>query len=173
MSGGFAPLVRHLTDDLAVARTVRTAGGAIYQARETVEVATTIREARHYVRLMHRWFVFASLLLRGEPASHRAAILSLHGLPPLLLWSALIATALAPSTTTLAAFAGLIVGRAMVLIVAQRVITGRARHAPLASLLAELLQPLHLLHAQLDRTIHWRARCYQVRSETDFSPSAP
>ena len=172
-SGGFAPLVRHLTDDLAVARAMRTAGGTIYQARETVEVATTIRGGRHYVRLMHRWFVFASLLLRGESPAHRTLLLGLHGLPPLLLWSTLIATALAPSATTLAAFGGLIVGRAVVLITAQCVITGRVRHAPLASLLAELLQPLHLLHAQLDRTIHWRARCYRVRSETDFSPSAP
>ena len=171
--GGFAPLVRHLTDDLAVARVVRASGGTIHQARETVEVATTIRDARHYRQIMHRWFVFASLLLRGEPPARRAVLLALHGAPPLLLWGALIAAATAPGATTLAPTAALITVRAGILIGTQRGIAGRARHTPIASLLAELVQPLHFLHAQFSRTIHWRARRYHVRSETDFSPSAP
>jgi ceramide glucosyltransferase len=172
-AGGFAPLFRHLCDDLAVAGAVRATGGAIHQARETVEVATTIRDARHYRRLMHRWFVFASLLLRGESLARRALLLVLHGAPPLLLWSAVIAAIYAPSAMTLALFAAVVALRAAILIATQRVIAGRVRHAALASLLAELLQPFHVLHAQLDRTIHWRARRYRVRSETDFFPSAP
>lgn len=171
--GGFSPLVRHLTDDLAVARAVRAAGGAIHQAPETVEVATTIHGARHYRQIMHRWFVFASLLLRGEPPARRAVLLALHGAPPLLLWGALIAAASTPNAATLAPMAALIVVRARILIGTQRGIAGRARHAPIASLLAELVQPLHFLHAQFSRTIHWRARRYHVRSEADFSPSAP
>jgi ceramide glucosyltransferase len=171
--GGFGPLVRHLTDDLAVARAVRAAGGEIFQAGATVEVAVTVRDARHYARLMHRWFFFASLLLRGEPPAQRALILALHGLPPVLLWGVFIAAATAPSAKAAVALAGVIAGRAALLIAVQRVITGRARHAPLASILAELLQPLHLLHAQLDRTIHWRTRRYRVRSDTDFFPAAP
>lgn len=169
---GFAPLTRHLTDDLAVARAVRAAGGAIYQARETVEVATTIHGLRHYRRLMHRWFVFASLLLRGESLAQRTVLLGLHGLPPLLLWASLAATALAPGPAAFAAIAATVVLRAALLSMVQSAIAGRVRHAPLASLLAELLQPLHLLHAQLDRTIHWRTRCYRVRSVTEFFPVA-
>ncbi|MBL9199480.1 MAG: glycosyltransferase [Opitutaceae bacterium] len=172
-TGGFAPLARQLCDDLAVARALRAAGGVIYQARETVDVSTTVHGTRHYRRLMHRWFVFASLLLQGEPPAQRAWLLGLHGLPPVLLWAALVAAALEATPRALGGVAAVVVLRALLLSAAQRLLAGRSRHAPLASLLAELLQPLHLLHAQLDRTIHWRARCYRVRSASAFFPVPP
>jgi ceramide glucosyltransferase len=168
--GGFAPLTHYLTDDLAVARRVRAAGKGIYQARETVQVATTIRDTRHYVGLMHRWFFFATLLVRTEPPAGRIVILGLHGLPPLLLWCAILATVCAPRPVTFAALAGVLLMRSGLLLATQHLLANRRAHAPLASLLAELLQPWHLLHAQLDRTILWRSRRYRVRSANDFSP---
>ena len=119
---------------------------------------------------MHRWFLFATLLVRTEPPARRVLILGLHGVPPFLLWGALLATACAPGAAALVVLAVVLLARGGLLLAAQRRLAGATAHAPLASLLAELLQPWHLLHAQLDRTIFWRSRRYRVRSATDFSP---
>lgn len=40
---------------------------------------------------------------------------------------------------------------------------------PVVSLLSELIQPLHLVHALAIRTIRWRTRLYKVRDTHDFS----
>lgn len=42
-------------------------------------------------------------------------------------------------------------------------------HRPFLSVISELLQPLHLLHALCIRTIRWRTRLYKVRDTNDFS----
>ncbi|UXI67120.1 hypothetical protein [Tahibacter amnicola] len=39
---------------------------------------------------------------------------------------------------------------------------------PLLSVLAELLQPLHLLHAAVVRRIRWRSRHYRVFDNDRF-----
>ena len=46
---------------------------------------------------------------------------------------------------------------------------GRALIRPLVSLLSELIQPVHLIHALAIRTIRWRTRLYKVRDTHDFS----
>jgi ceramide glucosyltransferase len=58
--------------------------------------------------------------------------------------------------------------RAVVLITVQRRLTGQSRHSPLLSILSELLQPLHMLHAIASRRIVWRTRRYVVRANDDF-----
>lgn len=40
---------------------------------------------------------------------------------------------------------------------------------PVVSLLSELIQPVHLVHALCIRTIRWRTRLYKVRDTHDFS----
>lgn len=175
--GGFAPLWHHLADDLAVARRVRAHGGTIVQTPYPQAIATTVRDLRHYRALMHRWFLFALLLLREQPPAWTLSIGLLHGLPPVLLWMALIAATVAigvpgvPGITGIVGVIGLLAVRAATLILVQRRITGRSRHAPVLSIVAELLQPLHLLHAWCDRRIVWRTRRYTVHANDDFSPS--
>jgi ceramide glucosyltransferase len=170
--GGFAPLSRHLADDLAVARRVIRTGGSIHQTPVPQFVATSVRDLAHYRALMHRWFVFALLLLREQPASLRLAIGLLLGLPPLLLWTMLIAAGSAPtivaSVRSLLAALAVLALRAITLIVVQRSLTGRSRYSPLLSIVSELLQPLHLLHALVSRRIIWRTRRYIVRANDDF-----
>jgi ceramide glucosyltransferase len=200
--GGFAPLWRHLADDLAVARRVIRAGGTICQTPYPQFVATSVRDLRHYRVLMHRWFLFALLLLREQPARWRLAIVLLHGLPPLLLWTMLLAATISVASAGLApsamAAASAVSGaaapmsgmpalpppalaiipmlsvmvvlalRAVTLIVVQRRLTGRGRHSPVLSIVSELLQPLHVLHAAVDRRIVWRTRRYAVRANDDF-----
>jgi ceramide glucosyltransferase len=167
--GGFAPLLGFLADDLAVAERVLAAGGRIEQSARTHWVETTVRDFGHYLRMMHRWFLFALLLLRKQPLSLRLVIGCLHALPPLLLVALAAVALLAPSPLTIGVFLTVIVLRGLGLTALQRSIHGRPLHAPLASLATELFQPLHLLHAICWRRIVWRKRHYRVRGEHDFT----
>jgi ceramide glucosyltransferase len=167
--GGFAPLLGFLADDLAVAERALAAGGRIEQSARTHWVETTVRDFGHYLRMMHRWFLFALLLLRKQPASLRLVIGGLHALPPLLLVALVAITALAPAPLTVGILLSVIVLRALGLTALQHSIHGRSLHAPLVSLAGELLQPLHLLHAICWRRIVWRKRYYRVRGEHDFT----
>jgi ceramide glucosyltransferase len=166
--GGLAPLFPHLTDDLAVAARVRAGGGTIFQSARTHEVETSVRDGRHYRQLMHRWFLFALLLLRAQPAGDRLLITLLHGLPPVLLWSVLLAAVWQPSASSVAALAVTLIARAAAIVSVQRAIGAPGRHAPLLSLVSELLQPLHLLHAAVWRRITWRTRRYRVFDDRHF-----
>lgn len=167
--GGFAPLVHHLTDDLAVAERVRSTGGRIFQSAVPHIVSTTVRDWRHYAQVMHRWFFFAQVLVRAQSPRWQFAILGLHGLPPLLLWGAILALAFTPTWAGAGGLLGLVFARALVIATVQAQHFGRSLHAPATSLVAELLQPLHLVHALVCRQIHWRSRVIAVRSDTEFS----
>ena len=167
--GGFAPLLGHLTDDLAVAEQVLAAGGRIEQSARPHWVETTVHDLGHYNRMMHRWFLFALLLLRKQPLPLRAVIAVLHALPPLILGALVAAAALAPSPLTAGVLLAVLALRALGLAALQRSIYGRPLHSPLASPASELLQPLHLLHALCWRRIVWRKRRYRVRGERHFT----
>jgi ceramide glucosyltransferase len=167
--GGFRPLLEYLPDDLAVAERVLAAGGRIEQSARPHWVETTVRDFGHYVRMMHRWFLFALLLMRRQPLSLRLVIAGLHALPPLILASLLAITVLAPAPLTAGALLATIVLRALGLAGLQRSVYGRSLHSPLASLASELLQPLHLLHALCWRRIVWRTRRYRVHGERHFT----
>ncbi|MDR6175578.1 ceramide glucosyltransferase [Nocardioides zeae] len=163
--GGFAPIARALTDDLALARLVLGSGGSICQTAAPQWITTTVDGPRHYVALMHRWMLFATLLLRRQPPSTAAAITVLHGLHPTLL--AVVLGDAVRQRRPLTAFAVLSV-RGLLLRRLQRRIHGRVLHRPVASVVAELVQPLHLVHGAVRPTIRWRTRTYRVRADDDF-----
>lgn len=175
--GGFAQILRHLTDDLAMANVVQSAGGRLRQLIVPVAVQTSTPTVGIYMRQMHRWFLFATLLLRRQPAGIRAAIFILQGIHPFLLWGILllsvrelvfIFTDKIGFDGTLAASIALLVFRSIILVLLQRQLTGAVRVAPLLSILSELLQPIHFLHALLIRTIRWRTRRYRVFDNDHF-----
>lgn len=165
--GGFEPVLRHLTDDLAIARRVLDGGGSICQTASPQWLATTVPDVGQYLRLMHRWFLFASLLLRRQPPSKVAAISTLHGTHPLLLWTVLVGSVRARRPGILLA---LLAGRALLIEVVQRRIYGRSLQRPLLSVVSELVQPLHLAHGTLRRRITWRTRVYRVHADDRFTP---
>jgi len=165
--GGFAPLLRNLTDDLAVARAVQRGGGTICQTASPQWITTSVDSPGHYVRLLHRWMLFATLLLRRQPVRTVAAISTLHGVHPSLLAAVLAGSLRARRPGPLAA---LLTGRWLLLRLVHRRIYGRSLHAPAPSLVSELLQPAHLVHGATQRTIRWRTRTYRVRADDDFSP---
>ncbi|MBS0660598.1 MAG: glycosyltransferase [Verrucomicrobia bacterium] len=167
--GHFEPIQRELTDDLALATLVRRRGGTIAQSTAPLLVRTAVRDLPHYAQLMHRWHVFALLLLRRQSAPVQLLIAGLHGLPPLLLLAMLGLAALQPGLFAACVVAGVCGLRALVLVAMQQRIFGGVRHRPILSFVSELLQPLHLLHAACSRTIRWRTRRYRVRDTDDFS----
>lgn len=166
--GGFAPLLHALADDLAMADHVRAHGGRIAQTIAPVRVRTSIEGAGHYLRQMHRWMLFATLLLRRQPLPMRVLITLLHGLPPLLLWAMGIALAMQPTVDGGLWVLGALGLRAAVPGRLQRQLGVASPRRPLLSLLAELLQPLHLLHASCVRTVRWRSRRYRVHADGGF-----
>ena len=168
--GGFAPILHHLADDLGVATMLRTAGLDIAQTSAPVEVRTTLAGWGAYARQMHRWYLFATLLLEARPVRVRLLAIALQAVHPLLLW-ALVGLALAaPSAATIGALGLTATLRTVTLRALHRRFADGSPVRPLVSAVAELLQPLHLAHATLVRTIRWRTRTYRVRGPTDFAP---
>jgi ceramide glucosyltransferase len=169
--GGFGPIVRCLTDDLAIARIVSDAGGSIEQTPYLQHLQTSLDGVGHYFRLLHRWFLFVSLLLARQPLSVIAFIGVFLGTPPALLWGLVVLALVARSPIAIGALALTLVVRWvwtgwLDVRIARSSFFGR----PLLSLVSELLQPIHLVHATLWRRIVWRKRRYRVLSDEDFRP---
>lgn len=165
----FEPILHELTDDLALATLVLRRGGIIHQSKAPLQVKTGLRDFRHYMQIMHRWYVFTLLLLARQTLPAQLLIFVLHGLPPMLLISMLVTI-----FVSFSAVAGLLIGfvlllRGWVLTTLHRRFFDLHLHRPLLSILSELMQPLHLLHALTYRTIRWRNRHYKVRDSDDFT----
>ncbi|CAG2091386.1 glycosyltransferase [Xanthomonas euroxanthea] len=166
--GGFAALLEQLTDDLAVATLVRERGGRLHQSVAPVAMRTAIPDLASYARQMHRWMLFASILLRRQTVGVGLAIGLLQGLPPLLLLALLVCACVQATWPAVAGVLCTVLLRALLLCLVQWRVTGAVRHRPLLSVVAECLQPLHLLHAALVRTIRWRTRRYRVLPDGRF-----
>jgi ceramide glucosyltransferase len=165
---GFSPLLRNLTDDLAVADSVSESGGRIIQTPYPQEVATTIGSFKQYMAQMHRWFVFALLLMRRRGAFLNVLMVLFYGLPPLLLWVGALQAIWLHRVATMSMLLAALMVRGLLLCGLQRHLTGRSRHRPALSIASELLQPVHLIHAVFVRSIRWRTRHYRVYDNDKF-----
>nr|CAA9289279.1 FIG036672: Nucleoside-diphosphate-sugar epimerase [uncultured Armatimonadetes bacterium] len=87
--GGFAGLEETLADDFAVARRFRAHGWRLAQTPLRHGIATHVRDLRHYLSLMQRWFVFPrESLLRHLKGRDRVVVYGMGlvaNLAPLLL----------------------------------------------------------------------------------------
>lgn len=164
--GGFTPIQHHLTDDLAMAELCQRHGGKLLQLATPVMVQTSLQNWPHYLSQMHRWMVFATLLLQQQTLATTFLISVLQGLHPLLLWCLLILS-LFLSKAWLVLLPVLML-RSLAMMLVQKSVSGVSRHHFFLSLLSELLQPLHLLHACWQRRIRWRSRQYRVRRNDLF-----
>jgi ceramide glucosyltransferase len=168
--GGFAPWLKHLTDDLAMAQAVLATGGRIEQRSEPVWMRTDLADVRAYARQMHRWMLFAHLLLRRQPWSARLRIAFGQGLPTLLPMFALLVFAIAPSCFGGALLAlgasAHVLGRRVL----HRACAGAAasKIEPVSSLSIAFLLPLHAAHAWFDHRIRWRTHRYRVHANDRF-----
>jgi ceramide glucosyltransferase len=167
--GNFESILNELTDDLAVATLVLEKGGSIHQSVASLRVQTGVENLHHYVNVMHRWYVFTLLLMRRQTLASQALIFVLHGFPPMLL-IAFTGMALSAWNVSAALFwLVVLLLRAGVITSMHRRFLGKRLHRPLVSVVSEMIQPLHLSHALLCRTIRWRTRRYHVRDSNDFS----
>ena len=165
----FEPIVHELTDDLALATLVLRSGGNIRQSTAPLFVKTSVKDFTHYMQLMHRWYVFTLLLMRRQSVPVQLLIFGLHGLQSFLLIAMFVLATLslkASSWLILAAVLGL---RGIVLTTLLRHFFVAGLHSPVLSIVSELVQPVHLIHALTCRTIRWRTRLYKVRDTNDFT----
>lgn len=65
-SGGFAAILHDLADDLALATLLRQHHIRLIQSTAPVRVQTSLSSGKKYIQQMHRWFLFATLLLREK-----------------------------------------------------------------------------------------------------------
>lgn len=161
--GGFAPIQHHLTDDLAMASLLNQHQIRLIQSTALVKIQTHLSNGKKYIQQMHRWFLFATLLLREKPLKINVLIFLLQGLHPLLLWLMLLNAFSHPLI-----FIGCLAIRQLAIAKVQQEMTADIRARPVLSLLSELLQPLHLFHALCNRTIVWRTRRYRVLDNKRF-----
>ena len=165
--GGFQSIETRLCDDYAVATLVHRHGGTIIQGTTSQQIETTIAGPRQYARVMHRWFVFANVLVQAQSWVVQSLLIVMLGLPPLLLWAGFL--------SLLSGYVGAVI-LASSLVVRHTVI--RCLHrlffkplpafSPVVSLVSELLQPLHWLHAAISPTIIWRTRRIHVHADGSF-----
>ncbi|WAC19252.1 glycosyltransferase [Luteolibacter sp. SL250] len=166
--GIFMGITRHLTDDLALAGAVKAAGGVIHQSSLPVFLTTHVDGFPHYLRMMHRWYLFALLLVRGQSPARQVVIFAMYGWHQLLLWVPLVFLVIRPSLR-LAVFTVIVfIVRSFILQLMQAGVFGMPIHRPFASLISELLQPLHMIHALVNRRIRWRSRRYRVFASDRF-----
>ena len=158
----FKPILHELTDDLALATLVLKQGGSIHQAKAPLRLRTDVKNLRHTMQLMHRWYVFTLLLLKRQRIPVQMLIFALHGLPPMLLVTLCV-------LHDLPVLGVVLLLRFFILWDMHARFFGERLHRPFLSVLSELMQPVHLLHAVCSRTIRWRTRRYHVRDTHDFS----
>ncbi|MBL8818123.1 MAG: glycosyltransferase [Planctomyces sp.] len=160
-SGGFGPLLNELCDDYAVRRHATKHDWRVIQGITPQTVQTSIEGYRHYFAMMHRWMLFASILIRDQSISVQLLLTFLLGIPPVLLWCSILLTCLMPEMTI--QLFGLLVARYLLLNLVHLTAFRESRAlSPVLSLTAELLQPLHALHGFLVRTIRWRRHTIRV-----------
>ncbi len=166
----FQPILNELTDDLALATLVLKLGGSIHQSKAPLQVQTGVRDMRHYFQMMHRWYVFTLLLLKRQSIPVQMLIFMLHGLPPFCFLAILGTAILANSIQAVVLVILTLLIRAFTLIsLTDRHFGPPCRITLAESHISELIQPLHLIHALVSRTIRWRTRRYRVRDTNDFT----
>lgn len=171
--GGFTAIRQELCDDLAMAQLYQRADRPIHQGSMAQLLCTGGMDLGSYVERMHRWFVFAKVLVRRMRQRQRIRLGITLGAPPLLLWVSVIYAL--QSLPVAAALLVVLVGRHAALVNLLRVTreprgagSPAAKLNPFTAILSELLLPLHALHAALRPTIQWRTRRMRVRRDGSF-----
>lgn len=162
----FESILTYLADDLSLALVMKEKQMKLYQSRNYVLLQTNIETSERYKSLMHRWFLFAKLLLKNHALKENIVITLLHGLPPILLWLCLMYGLRDGHYIVLPL---LLIARLAIIKLIQKIIFGKNNLYQYGiSLLAELLQPVHLFHAFVNNTIVWRTHIYRVESNEKF-----
>lgn len=184
----YPKILNHLTDDLALAQLLREKNHSILQIYHSQRIETTVKGIFHYIKQMHRWFLFATLLLQSEKLKIQSIVFLFHGLPAFLFWSIFILffndilPYLSYRNDTnvfhkisenqfwihISLLLSILLFRSLIITDLQLKLTNIMRQNPFLSIISELLQPIHLLHALIFKKVQWRTRKFQVKSVTEF-----
>ncbi|HEX7832572.1 MAG TPA: glycosyl transferase, partial [Thermoanaerobaculia bacterium] len=115
-----------------------------------------------------RWFLFANVLLRDQPARLQLLVVPLMGFPPILFALSFLSAAGGVIPAAILAFA-LLVRHVLLRTLHASIFQTRVAFNPLTSILSELLQPLHWLHACLQHSLQWRTRRILLGRDGTFS----
>ena len=160
--GGFATIEAELCDDYALAQLYRSQGLPVVQSTIVHALATTVPHFGAYLQLMRRWMVFARRLFRSSLTGPVLGLVVLPSSLPLVLLllslassrPALIAGVLAVLTLKATVLAG---------VRRRQLGTPESPRTVAFEVLADLLQPLHLLHALCQpRRVQWRNKSIEV-----------
>lgn len=163
----FKSIEKELCDDLALATLVKRSGGTIHQGTAPLELRVTVQSAKHYCSIMHRWFVFADILTTRQSLVGQFTLGVLLGLPAVLLWLSIL-SALTSTSAMLACIFVLIVRHVLIRSMLRATRIDGLPMNFVWSLVSELLQPIHFVHAKLVRRISWRHRVIQVLRDGSF-----
>jgi len=179
--GSFKTIWNQLSDDFAMAKLVKHNGGKIIQTPTTHAVQTSVKDSKHYSQLMHRWFLFAQTQVLEQNLAIRVLLIFMLAVPPLLLWMIVVTgiyslivamlnlslASLLLSIICLGVFA--IVRHFILNYLHRQFLTEQPKFSIPLSLLAELLQPFHMIHALFQKHIVWRSRKIRLEDDGRFS----
>jgi len=165
---GFQAISHHLTDDLAIAELVLDNGGTISQTPFVQRIETHLSDLSAYGSQMHRWYVFANLLFAKQTLSIRVLMTLLYAVPSLLLWLLIITVVIQFSISLVLLLLAALLMRHATISYHNETKNAYTPSNVLTSLLSEIIQPVHILHALFVRTIRWRSRRYRVYSSDRF-----
>ena len=165
--GGFSAIQHQLTDDYAMAKRIRQHQGSIIQGVTTQGVQTSIPTLGDYIRIMHRWYVFALLQINDQKRQIKTVLFIFLLLPTLLFWVSLF-TLLSSLKGLLVIILFLVMQFILIRYLQKRIIPTSPRSSFCISFFSQCLQVLHILHALLVKRIRWRKRQILVMSDGSF-----
>ena len=166
--GGFSPILDQVSDDHAMAQLVLRHGGRIAQGVSAHGIRTSVESPRAYFRIMHRWFVFAAHQVTCQRLGFRALLMLTLATPSLLLWAGCVALAASGAVGLLVLAALLLVRDQLYRSLHGRILGWTLDFRFVPSVLAELLQPVHLAHALVSKRFYWRSRRIQMYPDGRF-----
>lgn len=157
-----------LADDLSLAKLLSNSNKKLKQIVEPVFLQTFVNNGDVYLRLMHRWFLFAKLFLENHTAKNNFLIFIAQGVHPFLLWVLLVMSVINLNSYELIIFISVLALRTTLISSINKKYTGLNNHIFLFSFVSELLQPIHFLHSLFSRKIKWRTHYYHVIKNEEF-----
>ena len=173
--GGFAAIDGELCDDLALAELYRDRGKSIHQGAMAQVLIAGGLGVSDYWRQMHRWFVFALVLMRRMSFGWKAWVAATSIVQSLLLGALFLS--ILGGMVHVGILASVLLLRHWALWVLLRAtrdhslngLAERPRVGAFSSIVAELVIPLHAVHAAFHPVIRWRTRRYTVRRSGSFA----
>lgn len=165
--GGWGPITSELCDDYAFASHARRQGAVIHQGITPQMIETTGDGPAHYFRLLHRWFVFANVLVRDQSSAINLLLFLVLGIPPLLLWGSFLLISGGWIGIGLLACI-LVVRHSLIRLLHYAAFPDPPKFSFLISLLSELSQLIHYIHSLVSSVILWRSRRIRVLPDGKF-----